>query len=132
MRRSALGSLLLLLTACVSPGGVPVEECNTSWRGLAAQIATGADRDRLPIQIACIWPVGEERISIGFEMPSGPDCFELAAIDLEESADAVAVTLFVAPASDVGGACPTEPLRVVTEVDLQAPVGDRAMLDGSR
>ncbi len=132
MRRAAPVLLLLLTAACVMPGGTPVEECNTSWRGLGARIVTGAEDDRRPVPVACIWQVGEERISVGFEMPPGPDCYELAAIEQEESADAVAVTMFVAPAADVGGACPAEPQRVVTEVDLQAPVGDRVMLDGSR
>src|SRR5918999_4021509 len=124
MCRAALVSLLLL-AACMTPGGVAVTECDTTWRGLEAQITSGAEEGRVPVPIACIWPVGEERISIGFEMPPGPDCYELAAIEQEESADAVAVTLLVAPAADVGGACPTEPQRVVTEVDLQAPVADR-------
>ena len=132
MRRAAAILLPLLLAACLTPGGTPVEECNTSWRGLGARIVTGAENDRRAIPVACIWRVGEERISIGFEMPPGPDCYELAAIEQQESADAVAVTLFVAPSADVGGACPTEPQRVVTEVDLQAPVGDRVLLDGSR
>ena len=134
MRRATAAAVLLplLMCGCVTPAGTPVEECNTSWRGLAARIVTGAENDRRAIPIACIWSVDEERISIGFEMPPGPECYELAAIEQEESADAVAVTLFVAPASDVGGACPTEPRRAVTEVDLQAPVGDRVMLDGSR
>jgi hypothetical protein len=75
--------------------------------------------------------VDEKRISIGFELPPGPDCYELAAVELVESADAVSVTLQVAPMTDAGGACPTERARAVTEVDLQAPVGDRALLDGS-
>ena len=77
-------------------------------------------------------PIGERRVIIGFEMPPGPDCYELAAIELEESADAVAVTLVASLMDDVGGSCSPEPVRTVTEVDLQSPVGDRALLDGSR
>jgi hypothetical protein len=114
------------------PTGVAVEECNTSWRGIDALIATGATADQEPVPIACIWPVDEERISIGFEMPPGPDCHELASIEVVESADAVAVTLFVSVIDDIGGSCSPEPVRSVTEVDLQSPVGDRALLDGSR
>jgi hypothetical protein len=130
MRRAAL--LVLLLAACARPSGVAVEECNTSWRGLEARIAIGADDDQMPVPIACIGPVDEQRIAIGFLMPPGPDCFELAAISLAESSDAVAVTLFVSPTANVEDSCPTVGERVVTEVDLQAPVGDRALLDGSR
>ena len=129
--RAALAALLLL-AACTSPSGVAVDECNTSWRGLEARIVTGADGDQQSVPIACMWRVDEKRISIGFELPPGPDCYELAAIDLEESADAVAVTLLVAVIDDVGGACPTEPVRTVTEIDLQSPVADRRLLDGSR
>jgi hypothetical protein len=126
MRRAAL--LALLLAACVAPSGVAVEECNTSWRGLDSRIATGATGDRQDIPIACMWAIDERRISIGFELPAGPDCYELAAIELNESADAVAVTLMASP---VAGTCAAEPARNVTEIDLQSPVGDRALLDGS-
>ena len=134
MRRAPLLApwLALLLAACVNPSGVPVEECNTSWRGLEPLIVTGATADRQTIPIACIWPVDERRISVGFELPPGPDCYELAAIELEESADAVALTLAASIVDDVGGSCPSEPERRITEVDLQSPVGDRALLDGSR
>jgi hypothetical protein len=130
MGRAAL--VTLLLAACTTPTGVAVEECNTSWRGLDARIATGAAGERQPVPIACMWPVDERRISIGFEMPPGPDCYELAAIELVESADAVSVTLVASLMDNVGGSCPSEPVRAVTEVDLQAPVGDRTLLDGSR
>ena len=131
-RRSAALAVLLVLAACIPPSGAPVDECNTSWRGLDARITTDADGDARTIPISCVWRIGQNRISIGFEMPPGPDCYELATINLEESADAVAVTLFVSLAEDVGGACPSDPERTVTEVDLQAPVGDRSILDGSR
>jgi hypothetical protein len=126
MGRAAL--LALLLAACVAPSGAAVEECNTSWRGLDSRIATGATGDRQEIPIACMRAIDERRISIGFELPPGPECYELAAIELNESADAVAVTLMASP---VAGTCSTEPARYVTEVDLQSPVRDRALLDGS-
>lgn len=130
MRRAAL--LALLLAACSTPTGVAVDECNTSWRGLDPRIVTGGAGEGQSVPIACMRRIDERRISIGFEMPPGPDCFELAAIELEESADAAAVTLVVSPIDDVGGSCPEEPVRTVTEVDLQSPVGDRTLLDGSR
>ena len=84
---------LLFLAACAMPNGVAVEECNTSWRGIDALIATGATADQQTIPISCMRTVDEKRISIGFEMPPGPDCYELASIGLVESADAVSVTL---------------------------------------
>lgn len=124
--------MALLLAACAVPTGVAVEECNTSWRGLDPLIAAGASGERQPIPIACMLPIGERRVIIGFELPPGPDCYELAAIELEESADAVAVTLVAALMDNVGGSCSPEPVRTVTEVDLQSPVGDRTLLDGSR
>jgi hypothetical protein len=129
--RKAAIAALLWLAACAFPTGAAVDECNTSWRGVEAQIITAARDDGQEIPIACMRRVDERRISIGFEMPPGPDCYELSAIDLVESADAVAVTLSVAPVN-AGGACPDEAVRAVTEVDLQAPVGERVLLDGSR
>ena len=131
VRWAALAATLLL-AACAAPAGVAVDECNTSWRGLDPQIVRGTGGERSSIPIACMQRIDDRRISIGFQMPPGPDCFELAAVELEESADAVAVTLIVSTIEDIGGSCPEEPVRVVTEVDLQAPVGDRTLLDGSR
>ena len=131
MHRATIAGLLLL-AACAMPNGVAVEECNTSWRGIDTLIATGATADQRTIPISCIRTVDEKRISIGFEMPPGPECYELASIGLVESADAVSVTLNISGIDDIGGSCAPEPVRFVTEVDLQAPVGDRTLLDGSR
>jgi hypothetical protein len=132
IRRAALAAALLL-AACTAPSGVAVDECNTSWRGLEPQIVRGGpDGERESVPIACMRRIDERRITIGFQMPPGPECFELAAVELEESADAVAVTLLVSVLDDVGGTCPEEPARTLTEVDLQSPVGDRTLLDGSR
>jgi hypothetical protein len=130
--RAAPAAALLLIAACTLPSGEAVDECNTSWQGLEPRIVSGAQADLEPIPIACIRQVDDERISIGFELPPGPDCYELAAVDLVESANAVSVTLLVALQDNVGGACPPEPVRTVTEIDLQSPVGDRELLDGSR
>jgi hypothetical protein len=131
MHRAAIAALLFL-AACTTPSGDAVEECNTSWQGINALIATGATADQQPLPITCMQPVDDKRISIGFEMPPGPDCYELASIGLVESADAVAVTLFVSVIDDIGGSCSPEPVRAVTEVDLQAPLEGRTLLDGSR
>ena len=131
MHRAAIAGLLLL-AACAMPNGIAVEDCNTSWRGIDTLIATGASADQKPIPISCMRTVDEKRISIGFEMPPGPDCYELSSIELVESADAVSVSLFVSVIDDIGGSCSPEPVRYVTEVDLQSPVADRTLLDGSR
>ena len=132
IRRAALAAMLLLHAGCVTPSGVAVERCNTGWRGLDPIIVSGTRGDPQRIPISCVSAIDDKRVSIGFEMPPGPDCYELSAIDLEESADAVAITLIVSPIEDIGGSCPTEPVRTVTEIDLQSPVGDRTLLDGSR
>ena len=131
IRRAALAAMLLL-TACVTPSGVAVDLCNTSWRGLDPIIVSGTGGDPQNVPISCVSAIDDKRVSIGFEMPPGPDCYELSAIDLEESADAVAITLMVSPIEDIGGSCSPEPARRVTEIDLQSPVGDRTLLDGSR
>jgi hypothetical protein len=130
IRRAALAAMLLL-TACVTPSGVAVDLCNTSWRGLDPTIVAGRADEPQSVPISCVSAIDDKRVSIGFEMPPGPDCYELSAIDLEESADAVAITLRVSRIDD-GGACPIEPVRSVTEIDLQSPVDDRTLLDGSR
>ena len=133
IRRAALAAMLLLLHAgCVTPSGVAVELCNTSWRGLDPTIVSGRADEPQSIPITCVSAIDDKRVSIGFEMPPGPDCYELSAIDLDESADAVAITLMVSRIEDIGGSCPTEPVRSVTEIDFQSPVGDRTLLDGSR
>ena len=45
----------------------------------------------------------------------------------------MSITLTLARNDDpLAGACPDEALRAATEIELQAPVADRALLDGSR
>ena len=125
--------LMMLLAACAMPSGVAVEACDTSWRGLDPTIVSGsAGGEQRSIPITCIGVIDDKRVSIGFAMPPGPDCYQLSAVDLTESADAVAITMMVSRIEDIGGACPDEPPRSVTEVDFAAPVGDRTLLDGSR
>lgn len=132
MRRAALAALLL--TACAAPAGAPVEaECDASWRFVESHILAERDGERQTVPIECIRQAGLRRIRIGFLMPAGPDCFGLTGIDVVESGDAVSVTLVVARDEDpLAGACPGEPLRAATEIELQAPVADRALLDGSK
>ncbi|MEO7267573.1 MAG: hypothetical protein ABIY36_06160 [Candidatus Limnocylindria bacterium] len=92
-----------------------------------------AEGEAVPIEIDCIAEIDESRIRIGFRMPPGPGCHRLGGIHLTETADAVSVSATVQAFEDpLAGACPPEPIQVVTEVELQAPVGDRVLLDGSR
>jgi len=136
MRKAALVAGLplgLLLATCAAPTGAQVEECDATWRDVDSQIVAGGSGDVEPIAIDCIRQVDERRVRIGFTMPPGPRCYRLAAVDVVEGADAVSITLVVTPFDDpLAGACPDEPPRTTTELDLQAPVRERTLLDGSR
>lgn len=131
MRRAAL--VALLLVGCSVPAGAEVEVCDGTWREVEARIVTpGADRPQ-PVQIECMRRVGQRRVRIGFLMPPGPTCYRLSAIDVVETAEAVSITLLTGRDDDpMAGACPEDAVRTTTEIDLQAPVDDRALLDGSR
>ena len=132
MRRVALAAALLL-TACTSPSGAAVDACGVDWHDVEPVIAVGPVAGAEPIGIACIRTIGERRIRVGFEMPPGPECHLLARVDVDEGAEAVAVTLHVGPSNDpAAGTCAPRSVRTTTEVDLQAPIGNRALLDGSR
>ena len=123
----------LVLAACAAPSGSPAETCDGTWRGVDSVIATDGEGDARSLPVTCIREVDEKRIRIGFSMPPGPACYLLDAVQVVESADAVSVRLMVRPDHDpASGACPDEPGRVTTEVDLQAPVADRQLLDGGR
>ena len=131
MRRAALAALLL--AGCAAPTGAPVAECDASWRFIESHILVELDGEPRTVPIECIRQAGLRRIRIGFMMPAGPDCFGISAIDVVESGDAVSVTLVLARNDDpLAGACPPGELRAATEIELQAPVADRALLDGSQ
>ncbi len=87
----------------------------------------------MTLAIECMRPIDDKRVRIGFLMPAGPTCYRLSEIEVVEAADAVSFTL-VASVDDnpAAGACPEDETRTATEIDLQAPVGERALLDGSR
>jgi hypothetical protein len=130
MRSAAL--VALLLAACATPVGAAVPECDGSWREVESVIVTPATGGTRLVSIECIRRIDRNRVRIGFEMPPGPTCFSLADVDVVEAAGAVSFTLTVAADDDpTAGACPEQPTRSATEVDLQAPVADRALLDGS-
>jgi hypothetical protein len=76
--------------------------------------------------------IDERRVRIGFFMPPGPTCYQLRAIEVVEGADAVSITLLASPDDNrAAGACPEEEVRTATEIDLQAAVDERLLLDGA-
>ncbi|MGI8658919.1 MAG: hypothetical protein ACR2K4_09185 [Candidatus Limnocylindria bacterium] len=123
----------LVLAACAAPPGRAAPECDASWTVVQPVMVIPGQGEATPVEIDCMAEIDESRIRIGFRMPPGPGCHRLSGIHLTETAAAVAVRAVVEAFEDpLAGACPDEPIRVVTEVELQAPVGDRALLDGSR
>jgi hypothetical protein len=121
-----------LLAGCVTPVGAPVEVCDGSWREAESLVVTPGGTGERPVALDCIRQVDDRRIRIGFTLPGGPDCWRLSDFALVEGAHAVAVTLWIARSDDpTAGACAPDERRVATEIDLQAPVDDRRLLDGS-
>ena len=131
MRRAALAALLL--AACAAPSGAPITDCDASWLDVESRIEAGIDGERLTVPIDCFRQAAKSRIRVGFLMPAGPSCYELADVAVVESADEVSVTLVLVRNDDpLAGACPEQGARATTEFDLQAPVDGRTLLDGSR
>ena len=132
MRRTAIAAMVIL-AACAAPSGEDRSGCGAEWRGLEAVAAAARGVDERPLPIECIQEIENRRVRIGLILPGGPSCHLLGRVELVESADAISITLFSAVDDDpAAGACPEELRQVVTEVDVAAPVGDRALLDGSR
>jgi hypothetical protein len=130
--RKRVPALLLVLAACVAPTGAERPGCNADWLDLPAVIAEPVGVRERPISIDCIGQIEDRRLRVGFFLPAGPDCYVLQRVDLAESADAVSITLIVAVNDDPSaGACPEERQRVITEIDLAAPLDDRVLLDGA-
>jgi hypothetical protein len=131
--RSAL-VLALLLAACATPAGRSVGDCDASWRDVESVVVRpgsgGTKTETVPID--CMRRVDQKRVRIGFSMPPGPACYTLSDVDVVEAADAVSIALWVTAIADpAAGACPEEATRTATEIDLEAPVADRSLLDGS-
>lgn len=123
--------LALVLAACASPTGEAVPACDESWDAVEPLIVTPTDEAAISVPIDCMVEIDESRIRIGFLMPPGPSCHRLSGLTLTESADAVEISIVVSVVNDpLAGACAEESTRAVTEVDLQAPVADRDLLDG--
>ena len=130
MRRAAIAALLL--AACAVPVGEDRSGCGPEWLDVEPVVTSARGADERPLPIDCMHQIANRRVRVGFTLPAGPSCHILRRVELVESADAVSITLLAAVDDDpAAGACPEEPRRVVTEIDLAAPVGDRTLLDGS-
>lgn len=124
----------VLLTACAGPAGVEPDECDASWREVESVVLEPArDGEALvPVPVSCMRRIDDRRVRIGFLMPAGPTCYRLAAVEVVEGAHAASIALFAAADDDPSaGACPDDPPRTATEIDLQAPVEHRRLLDGN-
>ncbi len=130
MRRALV--VALLLVACAAPTGEAVDVCDGSWRDVESRIVIPDGEGAQPVPIECMRRIDRRRVRIGFFMPPGPTCYQLRAIEVVEGADAVSITLLASPDDDpAAGACPEEAARTATEIDLQAAVEDRVLLDGT-
>ena len=118
-----------LVAACgVSGAVVPVCEGTSTERRAAFAASDEAHGTEMPIAIECWRMLQPERVEVWFTPQVGSDCWQLSRLDRRESADAVSITLFGSPHSEcVAGADPQ-----LTQIDLQAPIDDRALLDASR
>lgn len=119
------------LAACATPVGSERDVCAAEWLDVSAVIARGDGVQERPLPIECMRKVAVRRVEVGFSLPAGPDCWVLQRVELQESAEAVSIRLLGAVDADPNvGACSDQPRRAQTEVDLQAPVGRRVLLDG--
>jgi hypothetical protein len=129
--RSALVAVLVL-AACATPVGEDRTGCGADWLDAEPVAASARGTGEQPLPIECMHQIANRRVRVGFLLPAGPTCHLLKRVELVESADAVSITLVGAVDDDpAAGACPEEPRRVVTEMDLAAPIDDRVLLDGS-
>jgi hypothetical protein len=131
MRRVAL-AVVLALAACAAPSGTERAICAAEWLEIPAVVAQDGGVSEMSLPIACIAQISSRRVEVGFMLPAGPDCHLLQRVELDESADAVSITLIGAVNADPNaGTCPEEARMVLTEIDLAAPVDERTLLDGS-
>jgi len=131
MRRASwlLVAIFVLLAGCASPEGTPLEVCGDDWEPLlAADQQAMTDRPQT-IPIECYSVTGSSRLELGFLMPPGPDCFGVELVEVIESSEAVSLELRVGGVADRLGACPPEAIPWSVLVELNAPVGDRQILD---
>lgn len=122
--------LMPALVGCQSPSGAEVPVCDGLALDREAVAVQEGGADPQPVRIQCWREVDRERIQLWFATPAGPSCHQLARVELVESADAISVALImVRDDAPNAGACPEESQDLLTEVDLQASVGERMLLD---
>lgn len=130
MRRAAIAAVLL--AACATPVGEGRSGCGPEWLDVDSVVTSARGADESPLPIDCMHQIANRRVRVGFTLPAGPSCHLFRRVELIESADAVSITLIGSIDDDpAAGACPEEPRRVATEIDLAGPIGDRTLLDGS-
>ena len=130
MRRAVIAALFL--AACAVPAGEDRSGCGPEWLDVDPVVTSARGAGERPVPIDCMHQIANRRLRVGFTLPADPSCHLLRRVELVESADAVSITLIGAIDDDpAAGACPEEPRRVTTEIDLAAPIGDRTLLDGS-
>jgi hypothetical protein len=134
MRRAEVSSLALglaTLAAC-AVNGAPVGECdsaNGEARPAAIVRPPTPNEVAEALTIECWSEVRRERLELWFTYPAESGCWELSKADVRESGDAIAITLWATPAP----VCPSDAGREArTQIDLQGPIADRRVLDGSR
>jgi hypothetical protein len=133
MRRAdqTRAAVLVAALAGCGLGGAPVPECQGSGaeeRIVAIVSPPRSTDEQRPLTIECWREIGSERIELWFSYPAGSDCWQLASAELRESAEAIAISL----AATQAPVCTVDPgAETLTQIELQAPVGDREVLDAS-
>lgn len=122
--RSVLVGFVVLVAAagCVpspGPGDVTLLEVRDDVVGLR------------PVRLDALRPVGDDVVEAEFRAGAQP-CVAVGRVDVAETEDDVAVTVWVGTPSDqVGTVCVQIVQRYAVRAALDAPVGDRALVDGS-
>jgi hypothetical protein len=95
--------------------------------------ATGGTRDTLPVMFSEAVPVdGGQRLEVRFSGGLRP-CFVLDHVEVDETADAVTVTLFAGHDASVHHVACSRARRLLrTVIELRAPLGKRTVRDGSQ
>jgi hypothetical protein len=76
---------------------------------------------------------GERRVRVHATLSGGPPCAVLGRVDVDETATAVSVTLWVGrrPTASCGGPQPAIGFPIVVTVNLRSPLGQRSLRDGA-
>jgi hypothetical protein len=133
MRRPdpAKAAFLVAVIAGCGVSGAPVAACAESDpgdRAVAIVRATTPGEEERPLAIDCWRELDSERIELWFSYPDGSGCWQLSSLELRESADAISISLRASPAP----ICTVDPgTESLTQIELQAPLGDRDVLDAS-